>query len=168
MSSSWFEVVADLRGSRRHRFMESADYTAANRWAFNTFANSIASGSFWPPIFVGFEMDSATPGVILTATAIPVLAPGFAPPSAADPISIHGWVARAIASIQNAEDSPYALVAFASAVRTRSVSPSAAVGERKGVRVQVASVDKSLSAVHLLPAGRAKLTYSPLCFVLSE
>ena len=146
--------------------MESTDFTAANWWAFNSFAEPFATGVVSPPIFIGFEMDSVTPGSILSVTIIPIASPAATAQSPSDPISLHGCVSKVITSIQYRDKSPFSLIAFAGAVRSRAAVRTGQVGE--GVRMQVNSVDKALSTVHQLPAGRNKLVYSPLRFVISD
>lgn len=171
MSAPWDHPLAELRGARRHRFMEAADFTAANRWTFDSFARSIALNVFDPPIFIGFEMDSATPGAIICATVIPISSDKVMPPPAATGVRLRKWIDSTLAGLQNAAGSPYSLVAFASLARNASKTSDDDAGQprvREGVRVELLSVDKRVFAVHpLLTSGRRKLSYAALNFVAS-
>lgn len=71
-------AMTAVRGQRRHRFMEAADFNGAARFIFAHLRRLVTADRSISAGFVVVEMDSATPGSVTNLTSVPLERPDLA------------------------------------------------------------------------------------------
>jgi hypothetical protein len=145
-SPPWMAGAApvETRGTRRHRFMESADINAAFRLLFNPLRDNVRRGMACDGQTYGIEMDPARPGRMVGSVWIPPASRGIPTPAVLDDARRR----RALYDRLLGEAQPYALYAY--------LCERPAAGRRSPtLYLEVVGEDAAFAAAYPIRPGRA-------------
>jgi hypothetical protein len=155
------------RGERWHRFMESSDFTAANRAVHQVYAQAVHAGAPLKPAFFFFAMEGSIPGVIsesksreMDDDAVVDMYGGAQAPENA--------VMAVVRRVFSDAESPYALLAFSAPSPGIHRTAYGAVEFCHTVAVEVFSADNHVRGAHRIDMRGERaclLVYRPLNFL---
>lgn len=140
-------------GGRRHRFMESTDFNGAALHFFRSLRRVVDASSPYRPSFVGFDVDSTTPGHVLATTPLELQRPDILAA-----MSLRRGLPEAVDAAFRAlqsPTSPYALIGFV------CLGKELGVAERS-VYLELRSEDQRAVASYRFDHHARRLKYSPL------
>lgn len=140
-------------GRRRHRFMESSDFNAANDWVHNAFAQRLGGAGGTGPVFLNFELDPRTPGAILSVDIVP--GRGALHAAAAEGhVGLEDCILAVLAKTLGDTALPYSIATFAGMAKRMLRQPDGSVVTAEGMMLTACSADRRLTAWHEVRPAR--------------
>lgn len=163
---SSFSLASVLRGHRRRRFMETADFNGAAKYIFNGLRKAVANGRVIGAAFMSVEMDPATPGAVASVVPISLQQEDIALAMSAQSSTVASMSAGFMRLLDHPEV-PADLAVYVGPADVVSRAPGADAEQSVGLCLEIRSVDAAAVAVFRVDpeaSPSSRLLFAPLVF----